>query len=241
VKAWQARLWAAQGDRWAAIRWLEECGLSAEDDLSYPREFEHITLARMLMIQGENDEALVLLERLLSEAEAGGRRGRLVEILMLKALVLLAQNHRQGAVGVLRRALTLAEPEGYVRIFADEGAPMSALLEQLVKAREARTPGSERGVSPEYVEKLLTALGYDDMVSAKVRVRGAKALLVEPISEREIEVLYLLASGTPNREIAARLFVSLDTIKSHLKHIYNKLGVHSRTQAVARAKEMDLI
>jgi LuxR family maltose regulon positive regulatory protein len=241
VKAWQARLWAAQGDSWAAIRWLEECGLSADDDLSYPREFEHITLARMLMTQGEHDEASMLLERLLSEAESGGRRGRMVEILMLEALVLLAQNHRQDAVDVLRRSLTLAEPEGYVRIFADEGTPMAALLEQFLKAREARTPGAHRSVSPEYVENLLRALGYDYMFSSKVRAHGAKGLLVEPISEREIEVLYLLASGTPNREIAAKLFVSLDTVKSHLKHIYNKLGVHSRTQAVARAKEMDLI
>jgi LuxR family maltose regulon positive regulatory protein len=241
VKAWQARLSAAQGDSWAAMRWLEECGLSADDDLSYPREFEHITLARMLMTQGEYDEASKLLERLLSEADAGGRRGRMVEILMLKALVLLAQDHRQDAVDVLRRALTLAEPEGYVRIFADEGAPMAALLEQFLRAREAQTPGAQRSVSPEYVEKLLTALGYDYMFSSKVRARGAKGPLVEPISEREVEVLYLLASGTPNREIAAKLFVSLDTVKSHLKHIYNKLGVHSRTQAVARAKEMDLI
>ncbi len=195
----------------------------------------------MLMAQGEHDEASMLLERLLGEAEAGSRRGRMVEILMLKALVLLAQDHRQDAVDVLRRSLTLAEPEGYVRIFADEGAPMAALLEQFLKAREAQTPGAQRSVSPEYVEKLLTALGYDHILSSKVRARGAKGLLVEPISEREIEVLYLLASGTPNREIAAKLFVSLDTVKSHLKHIYNKLGVHSRTQAVARAKEMDLI
>ena len=118
---------------------------------------------------------------------------------------------------------------------------MATLLEQLLKAREAQTPRAQRSVSPEYVEKLLTALGYDQMFSSKVRARGAKGLLVELISEREIEVLYLLASGTPNREIAAKLFVSLDTVKSHLKHIYNKLGVHSRTQAVARAKEMDLI
>jgi LuxR family maltose regulon positive regulatory protein len=158
VKAWQARLCAAQNDRWAADRWLEECGLSVGDELSYPREFEHITFARVLIAQGAHDEAAELLERLLREAEVGGRGGRVVEILMLKALVSQARNDKSNAIAVLRRALTLAEPEGYVRIFADEGAPMTALLEQVPKAKKTQPSSGGHGVSPEYLGKLLAAL-----------------------------------------------------------------------------------
>lgn len=239
--AWQARLAVAQGDYWTVARWSEECGLSVDDELSYPREFEHITLARVLIARDEHDDALVFMDRLLREAETGGRGGRVVEILVLRALSLQAQNRRADAVAVLGRALTLANPEGYVRTFADEGAPMVALLEQSLRARKAQLSSGGHHVSPEYVAKLLVALGHTGVSSAGARVRGPTGLLVEPISEREIEVLHHLALGTPNREIAARLFVSLDTVKSHLKHVYNKLGVHSRTQAVARAKELDLI
>jgi LuxR family maltose regulon positive regulatory protein len=231
VRAWQARLAAAQGERWTATRWLEECGLSAEDDLGYPREFDHLTLARVLIALDEHDRASGLLERLLREAEAGGRGGRVVQILTLQALVLQAQNREPDAVATLRRALALAEPEGYVRTFADEGVPMVALLEQYLRARKAEPPSAGGDASPEYVSRLLMALGHTSPAGMRV----------EPISEREIEVLRLLASGTPNREIAAKLFVSVDTVKSHLKHVYNKLGVHSRTQAVARARELDLI
>ena len=239
VGAWQARLAAAQGDYWIGTRWSEECGLSVEDELTYPREFQHITLARVLIARDEHDDALGLLDRLLRQAEAGGRGGRVVEILVLKSLSLLARPRRADAVAVLGRALSLANPEDYVRTFVDEGAPMVALLEQFLRARKTKLSGPGQDVSPEYIAKLLTALGYTGVSSAGAR--GAAGLFVDPISEREIEVLHLLASGTPNREIAARLYVSLDTVKTHLKHVYNKLGVHSRTQAVARAKELDLI
>jgi LuxR family maltose regulon positive regulatory protein len=240
VKAWQARLGAAQNDRWTVALWLEECGLSVEDELSYPREFEHITLARMLIARGEYDEASGLLERLLKETEAAGRGGRVVEILMLKALVLQTRNDKPNAIAVLRRALTLAEPEGYVRTFADEGEPMVSLLKGLVKRRTARPPDAERDVSLEYVSKLLEALEVR-APGAGARTREAASPLADPISERELEVLRLLDSDLSHREIAAKLFVSLDTVKSHTKHLYRKLGVRARHQAVARAKEFGLI
>jgi LuxR family maltose regulon positive regulatory protein len=240
VKAWQARLWVAQNDRWAATRWAEECGISAEDELSYPSEFEHITLARVLIAQDRHDEAAGLLERLLEAAEAGGRWGRAIEILTLKALVLQSQDDEPGAVGTLQRALALAEPEGYVRAFANEGAPMASLLKLLHKNRKTQPADAKLGASSDYVGKLLLAtLGQDTVSSAGAR--GRSGLLVERMSEREVEVLRLLASGISNQEIAAKLFVSLDTVKTHLKHIYGKLGVHNRTQAVAKAEELDLI
>ena len=159
-----------------------------------------------------------------------------MEILMLKALVLQARNDRPNAIAALRRALTLAEPEGYVRVFADEGEPMVSLLKGLVKRRTARPPDAERDVSLEYVSKLLEALGV-----GAPGTRAAGSPLADPISERELEVLGLLDSDLSHREIAAKLFVSLDTVKSHTKHLYRKLGVRARHQAVARAKELGLI
>ena len=244
--AWQARTWAREGDRWAATHWLEECGLSVEDDLEYPREFEHITLARVLLALGEHDAAARLLERLLGAAETGGRGGRVVEILVLNALLSLARNDEPGAIAALRRALALAEPEGYVRLFVDEGAPMAAMLERLIGAKrdpKRKRPGEVGDeVSPVYVSKLLAALGESVALSTRsLGMPGAGVSLIEPVTERELEVLRLVASGASNKEIAAKLFLSLDTVKSHLKHVYNKLGVHSRAQALARARELELI
>ena len=164
----------------------------------------------------------------------------MVEILALQALALWARNDTPEALDALRRALALAEPEGYVRTFADEGAPMGVLLKQLLKTQKTGSPGPERGVSPGYVGKLLAALSQGAAPAAGAGVHGITGPLVELLSEREIEVLRLLISGISNREIAAELFVSLDTVKSHLKHIYGKLGVRGRAQAVARAKELNL-
>ena len=240
VEAWQARLWVWQGNRWAATHWLEEHGLSIEDELGYPREFEHITLVRVLIALDRYDEAVELLERLSRAAEAGGRMGRMAEILAFKALALRAQNNSSEALTALRRALTLAEPEGYVRTFADEGVPMAALLKQLLKTKGTQPPSAGHAVSPEYASKLLAALGQGATPSTGASALGTMGPLVELLSEREREVLRLLASGISNREIAAELFVSLDTVKSHLKHIYGKLGVRGRAQAVARARELDL-
>jgi LuxR family maltose regulon positive regulatory protein len=240
VRAWQARFAAAQGDRWAAERWLQESGLSTQDP-DYRSEFEYVTLARVLMALGEHDEAWNLLERLLRWEESRERGGRVVEILTLRALNLSARGRRSEAVDVLRTALALAEPEGYVRTFTDEGPPMVALLEQVRKARRPSQRDAGSGASAEYVAGLLAALGAEDPSRAGSLPPGAPGHLAEIVSEREIEVLRLLASGTANREIAEKLFLSLDTVKTHLKHIYSKLGVHSRTQAVAQARELGLI
>ncbi|HSK98756.1 MAG TPA: LuxR C-terminal-related transcriptional regulator [Rubrobacteraceae bacterium] len=228
VRAWQATMWARQGDRWAAARWLAESGLSADDDLEYPREFEHLTLARVLVTLGEHADAARLLGRLMGAAEAGGREGRVVEILVLEALLFSARGDEPGAMAALGRALARAEPEGYIRTFVDEGASMAAMLRRLLRGQ--RDPGLE--VSPGYVSELLVVL---------VPSTKSSWSFVELMSERELEVLRLAASGASNREIAANLFLSLDTVKSHLKHVYHKLGVHSRAQATARARELDLI
>ncbi len=242
VSAWRARLRLAQGDLGAANRWARACGLSVNDELSYHREVEHITLARVLIAQDKHDEALLLLGRLLSAAHAGGRMGSVIEILVLQALALQAQGDMSRAVSTLARALSLAEPEGYVRTFVDEGAPVAALLSRVLKARQKGRPPTLPSVSSDYVGKLAAALGVGAAPpGGGSDPSGMVGALVETLSERELEVLRLIASGLSNREIAQMLFVTPGTVKRHSHNIYGKLEVRSRAQAVARARDLNLL
>jgi ATP/maltotriose-dependent transcriptional regulator MalT len=243
VEAWQARLHIQQGDLKAAGRWAQECRLSTEDDFEYSpeSELEHTTLARLLIARGSHGAASRVLERLLEAAEGSGRGRTVIEVLVLKALALRAQNDEPGALAALRRALTLAEPEGYVRIFAEEGAPMTDLLRRVLKARRKEPPDNEGDVPLEYVGELLEALGAPVVAPSRVRVRDSGALVLDPITERELEVLKLLDSNLSNREIAARLFVSVATVKTHTKHLYRKLGVRARHEAIVRGKKLGLL
>jgi LuxR family maltose regulon positive regulatory protein len=225
-------VYVRQGRLTEALGWARERGLSADDDLSYLREFEHITLARMLIAEYKSErversihEAMGLLERLLQAAKAGGRTGSVIEVLMLQALAHQAQGDTASALVSLERALTLAEPEGYVRIFVDEGPPMAALLREATK----------HGIAPNYVSQLRGAFG-------KVEgTRPVTQLLIEPLSERELEVLRLLGTELNGPEIARELMVSLNTMRTHTKNIYSKLGVNNRRAAVRRAEELDLL
>jgi LuxR family maltose regulon positive regulatory protein len=230
VAALKARVWVAQEPLDDAFDWARERGLSAEDDLSYLREFEHITLARMLLASrvhedGSMQRGLNLLERLLRAAEEGGRTVSVIEILILQALGYQARGDVRAALVALGRALEFAEPEGYVRIFVDEGAPMAELLE--AAARQA--------IAPAYVRRLLSALGHDEARTT------AKKPLVEPLSARELDVLRLLAGDLDGPGIAAELVVSLNTVRSHTKSIYAKLAVNSRREAIRRTAELDLL
>jgi LuxR family maltose regulon positive regulatory protein len=228
----------AQGDLRTAARWAQDRELRSTDDPDNSSELEYITLARLLLAQGNHEEAMNLLERLLESAETGGRGRTVIELLVLRALVLRARNDEPGTLATLRRALILGEPEGYIRTFANEGEPMDDLLRRLL-----RTWRKERAddVPLEYVGKLLEALGAGAAAPTKMDVRGAAGLTLDPITGRELEVLRLLDSELSNREIAARLFVTLDTVKSHTKHLYAKLGVHNRHQAVAQARYLKLL
>ena len=232
VPALKARVWVAQGKLGEALGWARERGLSTHDDLSYPREFEHITLARILLAQYKNDHAnrsllkvMGLLERLLRAAEAGQRIGSQVEILILQALAYQMHGDIPAALAPLARALTLAEPEGYVRIFTGEGPSMAALLEKAVK----------QGIASNYAGQLLRSFG-----KAEERT-PAKQGLIEPLSERELAVLRLLGTDLDGPEMARELRVSLNTLRTHTKNIYSKLGVNSRRAAVRRAEELDLL
>jgi len=242
VPALRARLLLAQGDLAAAVRWTKERGLGQDDEVSYPREPEYLVLARVLLAQDLPDRALALLDRLHALAASQGRTGSVIEIQALRAVALAAAGDQAGAVATLAETLTLAYPQGYVRVFADEGAPMSALLGGLIAAqRSDRT--AARGVPLGYLGRLLRAFEHQAAAAASPSRRRGVGIpgLVEALSERELQVLRLLAAGKPNREIADELYVALDTVKKHVTHIFEKLGATNRTQATARARDLGLL
>jgi LuxR family maltose regulon positive regulatory protein len=232
IPAIRARLLLAQGRLDDARAWVREQGLAVDDELSYLREFQHVTLARVLLAEHAAtpsrpalDGTTKILERLLRAAEDGGRTGTVIEVLALQALAHQASGNVPATLASLHRALTLAEPEGYVRIFVNEGPPMALLLRAMAK----------RGSVPAYVRRLLDAF---DMPEDTARVHQA---LVDPLSPRELDVLRLLGTHLEGPDIARQLFVSLNTVRTHTKHIYAKLGVNNRRAAVHRGEELHLM
>jgi len=258
ISAMKARIWVMQGRLTEALSWARERGLSADDDLSYLREFEHVTLARILIARYKIDladdfihKAVELLERLLKAAEEGSRIGSVIEILVSQALAHRALGNITPALAPLERALALAEPQGYVRIFVDEGEPMAELL-----TRTEANDGTPR--LKEYIFKLLSAFEVHKVISPSgsalpsTPVEQNKSLLlakqavspqplIEPLSEHELEVLRLLRTELNGPEIARELIVSLSTVRTHTQNIYTKLGVNNRRAAVRRAEELDLL
>lgn len=214
------------------MAWVSEGGLSIDDDLSYLREFEHLVFARVLMARGQRDKdeeptrsAMMLLERLEAGAEAAERSDSLIEVLVLQAVAHERLGDAAAAQVPLERALTLAEPEGYFRMFVDEGAPMASLLTAAVRG----------GIAPAHAAQLLRAVGATDERSE------AGQALVEPLSQRELEVLRLLATELDGPSIARELVVGVSTVRSHTKSIYAKLAVNSRRAAVRRGEELGLL
>jgi LuxR family maltose regulon positive regulatory protein len=242
----QARL--MQGDLPAAAWWAAISGLDADAaDLPYPQESEYLTLARVLIARNQLELSLGLLERLLHAAEANARIGSAIEVLVLQALAHEARGDRPSALTVLKRALILAAPEGYIRIFVDEGAPMAGLLQA----------AHARGIAPDYVKKLLAAFPLPDKETSRHEDKEidrspdapgslspglpVSMSLVEPLTPRELEVLRLLAAGRSNQAIADELVVAIGTVKRHVNSLCGKLGVPSRLAAVARARDLGLL
>ncbi len=241
IAALKTRVWIAQGRLSEALGWVRERGLSVDDDISYLHEFEYATLARVLIAQYKSErversiyEAMGLIERLLKAAEEGGRMGSVIEILVLQALAHDVQDDASSALVSLERALMLAEPEGYVRIFVDEGTPMAQLLLEAAAG----------GIMPDYTGKLLAALEAGEQMSkgkSRLPTSPSPQPPTEPLSQRELEVLRLLKTELSGPEIARELMVSPNTMRTHTKNIYSKLGVHNRRAAVRRAEELNLL
>ena len=251
IPAMKARIRVAQGRLSEARSWASERGLSADDELGYLLEFEHVTLARLLLARNGNEpdlsigEALGLLERLLEAAQEGGRPGSEIEILALRSLAFRARDDIPSALAALERALTLAEPEGCVRVFADEGPPMAELLTRLSASPEKGSPGRAayiRGLLAAFEKRIPSGTARKPPGDAAARTAAPLArALREPLSERELEVLGLIGRGLSNREIGERLFLALDTIKGYNRRIFDKLDVKRRTEALARARELGLL
>lgn len=231
VLAWQACLWLVQGDVAAAARWAEKIEPTIYGDLNPAIEFEHMTLARVFIALGRVGDAQELLARLLSAAHDGGRMGRVIGISVLQALAAKMQGNISVALDALNNALTLAEPEGYVRTFVDEGVPMRELLREVQR----------RGIAVGYVTKLLAEFNTMSASSAPMPHSRQEDLEYEPLSGRELEVLRLMAEGASNREIAATLVISIGTVKKHSSNIFFKLDVRTRTQAIVNARKYNIL
>ncbi|MEM6451762.1 MAG: LuxR C-terminal-related transcriptional regulator [Cyanobacteria bacterium P01_D01_bin.105] len=258
VEALKVRWWLQQGRLAEALGWIQECGLSVDDEPNYLREYEHLTLARVLIAQHRSDpeeridRVINLLTRLLAAAEAKERTGSSIKILVVMALAYEAKGDvmdailpaRGSAIASLERALSLAEPEGYVRIFAECGTPMARLLQQI----------KTRGITPTYAQQLLTALetwGQPSKTSSPIPKEASTSYplvansvspsLIEPLSPRELDVLRLLNTELSGPEIARELVVALSTVRTHTKRIYGKLNVTNRRAAVKKAVELGLV
>jgi LuxR family maltose regulon positive regulatory protein len=233
----QIRLWLAQCDANSnclnkASHWAQQSGLGIDDELNFLHELAHIILARILVALGRAapdaphlTNAQYLLNRLLETAASAGWLGKVLEILVLQALAYQAQGQTGDALRTLGRALSLSEPEGFVRVFLDEGEPMARLLYQ----------AAAHGIAPDYAGRLLAAFPTEEPIQEK------QVQMVDPLSQREMEVLTLIASGASNAEIAQELYITVGTTKNHVKNIYSKLNVHSRAQAIVRSRELGLI
>lgn len=231
IAARRVQLWIAQGRLSEAAAWAREQALSPEDEVRYTSEFSHLTLTRLLIARYRSEQGgqalqdvFHLLDRLLQAAEAQERMRSVIEIRVLQALAQEAQGKGEAAFISLEHALNLAQSEGYVGIFLAEGVPMRALLDE----------ATQRGIAPHMMARLRESAG-----ASEVRTPAAQPL-IEPLSERELEVLRLLRTDLSGPEIARQLTVSLSTVRTHTQSIYSKLGVSSRRAAVRRAEDLDL-
>jgi len=243
VEGLQARFWVMQGELHLAEHWAQSRGLidkplgklqSLAGRSAAAGEFqqgEYLTLARLLLAKKRPRLAVEVLDPLLDTSDRKGHNRRVIEILILKSLALAQSEAIDDALQVLSRTLSLAEPEGYIRTFLDEGEEMARLLYK----------AAERGYSPEYAGRLLAEFSDLPSITPGTSETAAEERLVEPLSERELQVLTLIAEGLSNREIAGRLYISLSTVKGHTTNIYGKLGVNNRTQAVTRGRSLCIL
>jgi len=243
VATLRARCLLLLGELASVAQWAQEFNIHRAKPLTYHSELQLMTFAHLLIAQHAAEptrfptsipDALTLLDKLYQNALKHDRMGRVIEICVLQALAYVAQTNTTRAVNVLEQALTLAEPEGFVRVFVDKGRPMTVLLYE----------AAARGIKPRYIGQLLAAFPDMDPISPSQPTSNRQTpptKLIEPLSERELDVLHLIADGLTNRAIANKLILSLNTVKGHTRRIYGKLGVNSRTQAIGKARAFGLL
>jgi len=235
----KARLSLEQGDLAPAEEWARQYETFTEKDPAFLDEFSKLTFARLRLAQSRTAEAIELLEQYCDDAEAAERTGSVIEILMLEALASAAQGEHQRALTSLERALTLAEPEGYIRLFVDEGEPMRSLLSEYQSTMRNQVGKDIQPDRPHlitYTSRLL--LAFSAPSSSAIEEHGK---LIEPLSDRELNILRMIAAGRSNPEIAETLVIAVSTVKSHINNLYGKLGTNRRTEAIAIARELGLI
>jgi LuxR family maltose regulon positive regulatory protein len=242
VNAYRVQTWLAQGEIQSAIGWA-----SKHSGDYYDKVFPSIAvaLARVRWVQGKSEEALGLLEHALQSAEAVGRLGNALQIMVVKAIVQRAQGDIQNAHATLSRVLTLAQPEGYLRVFLDEGEPMRSLISDykaIIENPMQEIAPQDQKISSDYLNKILGAFPLLTIPRARQSAAtNLQSTIAESLSERELEVLHLMAAGLSNRDIAVRDVVSINTVKTQVKSIYSKLGAHTRADALTAARQLGLI
>lgn len=239
VPAERVRLWIAQGELAEAERWARTRGIGAATPLHRPHEPAHVALARLLLAQGRPGEALGQLDQLASAAAGDGRLGRLVEIEVLRAAARDAVGDAAGAVEAIAVAVAVAGSQGAVQVFVDESDKVATLVATLAE-HDAGETAAAHVVDKDFLERLNRLLQSRRLAPVAPASDRSPALVV-PLTERELDVLGEMAAGKPNKQIAADLYVSLNTVKKHVTHIFDKLGVANRTAAVARARDLDLL
>jgi LuxR family transcriptional regulator, maltose regulon positive regulatory protein len=238
----QVRLALARGDVLDPARWAHAHGLALDDEPAYSREAEHLVLARMLLASGSAEPAHTLLKRWLTPAIQQGRMESVIEIYTLLALAHAERGDGAAALTALAEALSLGADEGYLQVVVDGGAPMAALVRRLLDNRRRQPVSAGDTVPRDHLARLVAAFEQAGLPVVP-SPRGAVAVsgLIDQLSNREREVLLLLAAGLPNRAIAQELVITLDTVKRHVSHVLEKLGAANRTEAVARARELSLL
>jgi len=225
TESWKAQVWFLQGKLGPVGRWLKENSFSIADEIVAYRDLGHIILARYLLAQGEIDDAKYLLEKLIYGLEKLGRTLLLIEVLMIQAQALESEGDRAGAIAAIARALQLGVKGNCVRVFINEGKPVANMIEKLLNEKI--------DIPRAFAKKLLAEFKIKEITESE------KKHEIEMLSERELEIMRLIAAGLSNKKISEKLYISLSTVKTHLRNIYSKLDAHSRTEAVARANELN--